>query len=217
MITVGPTLFDNFYADPNDYLPADTLVTFTVSMTNAASYPGFTPPITFDTEMSVAINGDWIPWWDWTAAAPAAFYLTNGAGWLYSQTILIPKGTHQPLVYKYGIDDGVDNRDNEAGFATNHVRYIRCVGAYTVPLDTFGTPGTEPLVGNLKVGSPAAGHVPVSWLGTPGVHLQTATNLTPPVAWHDCPETAAYGSPAGIYSTNYPATAKATFFRLIKP
>ena len=61
----------------------------------------------------------------------------------------------------------------------NHVRYIRQLGHYTLPLDTFGTPVTESLLGGLTLGSPAAGHIPVSWLGTPGVHLQTATKSHP--------------------------------------
>ena len=168
--------------------------------------------------MAVAVNGDWIPWWPWFPPAPARYYLTNvpGGTWLYSQTVLFPRGSSVQLTYKYGIDDSADNMDNEAGFAMNHVRYIRQLGHYTLPLDTFGTPVTESLLGGLTLGSPAAGHIPVSWLGTPGVHLQTATSLTPAV-WQDLPETAAYGSPSGIYSTNYPMNAGPTFFRLVKP
>ncbi len=211
--TLPVVLFNN--ADTNVILTADTLVTFTVSMTNAHSYNGL---IIFDKSMGVVVNGDWIPWWDWNAAAPAQYYLTNGTSgdWLYSQTLLIPKGNPLRLTYKFGIDDFVSNLDNEAGFATNHIRYIRQSGNYILPLDTFGTPVTEPPLGNVTVGAPSGGYIPVSWLGLPGAYLQTSTDLSNPGAWVSHPETAAYGSPSGIYSTNYPMSGQAIFFRVYK-
>lgn len=165
--------------------------------------------------MGVALNGDWIPWWDWSM--PALYYLTNGSSgdWLYSQTVLIPKGKPLKLTYKFGIDDSVHNLDNENGFMTNHVRYIRQVGSFILPLDTFGLSVTEPPLGGLAVGTPSGGHIPVSWLGLPAAYLQTSSNPSDPAAWVDHPETAAYGSPAGIYSTNYPMTSGAVFFRVV--
>ena len=213
--TLPEVLFNN--ADTNVILTADTLVTFTVSMTNAQSYPGYTP-IVFDQSMGVIVNGDWIPWWDWNAAAPAEFYLTNGTSgdWLYSQTLLIPKGNPLKLTYKFGIDNYVNNLDNEAGFATNHIRYVRQQGNYTLPLDTFGTPVTEPPLGPVTIGTPSGGNIPVSWLGLPGAYLQTSTDLSNPGSWVSHPETAAYGSPSGIYSTNYPMSGQAIFFRVFK-
>jgi hypothetical protein len=221
MITVGPTLFDNFLANTNDYLPANTLVTFSVSMTNAQSFPAFTPPVIFDKSMGLHVNGNWVPWWSWTAAAPANLLLTNGTGddWIYSQTVLIPKGKPVQLVYKYGIDDltGVTSQNNEAPDGSDHVRYVRQVGSYTLPLDTFSTQTVETSFGSLTVEPAWAGHVLVSWLGRPGVYLQTTTNLNSATNWVTHLESAAYGSPSGIYSTNYPTTAKSTFFRLIKP
>lgn len=220
MITVGPALFNNFLANTNDYLPADTLVTFSVSMTNAVSYPAFATPIIFDQSMGVAVNGNWVPWWNWSAAAPATLVLTNGTSgdWIYSQTVLIPKGKAVELVYKYGIDDltGVTSQNNEAPDGSDRHRYIRQTGSYALPLDTFGTQTVETSFGELTIGTPSAGHVPVSWLGRPGVYLQTAPNLIG-APWVTHSETAAYGSPSGIYSTNYPTSAGAAFFRLIKP
>jgi hypothetical protein len=215
--TLPEVLFNN--VSTNDFVAQDTLVTFTVSMTNAHSYTGFNPLITFDKSMAVAINGDWIPWWNWAAAAPSAYGLTNGTGgdWLYSQSLLMPKGTALQLTYKFGIDDGANNLDNEAGFATNHIRFIRNLGTYTMPLDTFGTPVTEPEVGALTVGTPSAGHIPVSWLGVPTAYLQTSTDVANPAAWVSHPETKAYGSPSGIYSTNYPMSSGPLYFRVVKP
>jgi len=224
MITLGPTLFDNWQANTNDYLPADTLVTFIVSMTNnlgnpVQSYEGFEPLIVFNRSQQVAVNGNWVPWWNWAAAAPLEYTLTNGTGgdWLYSQTVLIPKGKPVQLVYKYGMDDGASSLDNEGGYGADHVRYIRQTGSYTLALDYFGAPTVEDSFGNLTIGAPAAGSIPVSWLGRPGVYLQTSTDLSNPSSWVTHEETAAYGSPTGIYSTNYPAGAAATFFRLVKP
>jgi hypothetical protein len=216
MQTLPVALFNR--ADTNVILTTDTLVTFTVSMTNAQSYPGFTPQIIFDQSMGVVLNGDWIPWWDWNTAPPAQFYLTNGTSgdWLYSQTVLVPKGNLMKLTYKYGIDDFVNNFDNESGFQTNHIAYVRQLGNYTLPLDTFGVAQTEMPLGPVTIGAASGGYVPVSWLGLPGAYLQTSTDLSNPAGWVDHPETAAYGNSSGMYSTNYPVGAAATYFRVFK-
>ena len=219
LISVGPTLFNGFQANTNDYLPADTVVTFTVSMTNAQSYSGFSPAIVFDQSMGVAVNGNWIPWWNWNAAAPSQYSLTNGTSgdWLYSQTVLIPKGKLVKLVYKYGIDNMVDSLNNEAPDGSDRVRYIRRTGSYTLPLDTFGTQTVEASFGDLTVGAPSGGAVPVSWLGRPGVFLQASSSVNNPGSWVTLYETAGYSSPSGMYSTNYPTAAGPTFFRLVGP
>lgn len=220
MIILGPTLFDNWLANTNDYLPADTYVTFSVSMTNAASYSSL---IAFDKSMQLAVNGNWLnPWWSWTSEPNGAFVLTNstaGTDWLfYSQPILVPKNKPVQLLYKYGFYDNVDpSMDNEWGYGTNHVRYIRATGSYILPLDTWAVPNEEPAIGALTVGTPSGGYIPVSWLGLPTAYLQTSTNVSNPAAWVSHPETAAYGSPSGIYSTNYPTSGGAIFFRVIKP
>ena len=54
----------------------------------------------------------------------------------------------------------------------------------------------------------------MSWLGLPTAYLQTATDILGP--WVSHPETAAYGTPSGIYSTNYPMSGQAIFFRAVK-
>lgn len=220
MITLGPTLFDNWQANTNDYLPADTLVTFSISMTNAQSYEGFSPLIIFDKTMGVSVNGNWIPWYGWTPPAPTQYAFTNGTSgdWIYSQTILVPKGSEVQLVYKYCIDDNLGSSlDNEAGNATNHVRYVRATGSYTLPMDTWQVPYEEPSIGPLTIGAPSGGTVPVSWLGHPGAYLQTSTDLSNPSGWVTHYDSAGSGSPSGIYSTNYPMSGSAIFFRVIKP
>ena len=79
--------------------------------------------------------------------APYAPYeLTNGTSGdkLYSTTLLIPRGNPLQMMYKFSINGA----DNELAAYVNHVRYIRNVGSYTLPLDTFGTPVTEPQLGS---------------------------------------------------------------------
>lgn len=214
--TLPVVCFDNI--DGNVILTADTLVTFTVSMTNAQSWPGYSPMITFDETMGVVVNGDWIPWYDWNTPPEAQYYLTNGTSgdYLYSQTVLIPWGYPLKLTYKYGIDWFGLNMDNENAFRTNHIRYIRQLGNYTLPLDTFGWADTEIPLGLIAVGTPSGGHIPVSWLGLPGACLQTSSDIGDPAAWVSHPETAGYGSPIGIYSTNYPTGGERIFFRVFK-
>ena len=64
--------------------------------------------------------------------------------------------------------------------------------------------------GNLKASQSTPGNVLLSWLGRPGVHLQTKSSLSSG-SWVDHPETDA------LSSTNWPTSGGTTFFRLINP
>ncbi len=138
---------------------------------------------------------------------------------LYTATFLVPAGNPLEVTYKYGIyhdtGDLNTNVDNEAYYGQNHTRYIRSTGTYNFPVDTFGVQltnaaaATEPVFGNLAVGQPAAGKLPVTWLGYPNVHLQTSTNLAGNV-WQDL------NSTTGLSSTNWPMSGDNQFFRLIQ-
>jgi len=138
--------------------------------------------------------------------------------------------------YKYGIGIGTNSpadggpRDNEAAVNLNHNRVIRstATGGYVLPLDKFGNQYVEPFFsvqakvdGQLSVGAPAGGTVPVKWLGRPGAHLQGTTNLTGP--WADYPNTDGAHWTSGVNTTNgllsvtnMPATGN-NYFRLVKP
>jgi hypothetical protein len=217
--------FSDLLVDPNDYLPADTLVTFRVNMTNAVAYPSgpaFDPTAVF----GVWFNGDCLinGWYTtWGSMWPETQLFDDGTNGdavagdsIYTCQYLVPKGKAVRAQYKYGID----SLDNEAASGSDHVRYIRSVGTYVMPLDTFGSIANNepaPGFGDLTVGPGSGGHVLVSWLGRPGVFLQTSADLSNPADWVTHLESAAYGSPSGIYSTNYPTSAGATFFRLVKP
>jgi hypothetical protein len=188
---------------PGDTLAADTWVTFSVSMTNAVGTDGvhFNPSVD-----SVSINGDFLGWWGWGSFPPNQLTNNPPGSEIYSLTLLLSKGNPVTLKYKYGIDGA----DDEAGFKLNHVRYIRTVGNSVMPLDTFGSQYVEPSFGSLNARSLSAGSALISWLGRPGVHLQTTTSLVNAV-WQDRLET------DGLSSTNWPVGNGNLFFRLIKP
>ena len=111
-------------------------------------------------------------------------------------------------------------------------RDVRTLGLpnYEFPQDTFTQQYVENIYsypprdfGDLTIGAPSGGTVPVQWLGRPGVYLQTISDLSSG-AWTDLYDTDGTtwttGSmgPSGFISlTNYPVSTGATFFRLVKP
>lgn len=198
---VLPAVFFND-TDPADLLPADTLVTFSVSMTNAMGTDGHAFAPASD---SVYLNGVPNGFSAWGISLPQLTNNPVGSG-IYSIDLLVPKGSPVMQVYKYGIN-GVDD---EAPVNSNHTRAIRTTGTYVMPLDQFGNQYVEPSFGNLRAAHPAAGKVLISWLGRPGVYLQTRTNLTT-APWVNHLET------DGLSSTNWPVGGGNQFFRLIKP
>ena len=206
--TIMPKVYFNNLA-MNDLLPQDTLVTFTVDMSGATSV---LDNHVFDPlSDAVYLNGDFLNWWNWNNPPPQYQLFEVGSSYIYTNTLTLPKGTPVELNYKYGMaEGGFFAADNEAAFKVNHVRYTRAVGSYSMPQDTFGTMTLEISFGNLQIGQPSAGKIPVTWLGRPGVHLQTTADLTSSL-WQEHPET------DGLNSTNYPMSTGNRFFRLIKP
>lgn len=244
-----PTVFFNDVA-LNDYLPTATPVLFTVNMTGAVDTNGYVfNPATDDLYIngSFANYGGYPQYWyPWAGginpvAAPPGYQMVRvGSSMIYTNTIIIPAGTPVPLTYQYGIDPSDYNGgplEDEAASGDNHVRVLRSTGfnPYLMPTDTFtNAPYQEPFFstgnimgignlagGNLNIGTPVAGNVPVSWLGRPGAHLQSASSLTGP--WADHPNTDGTNWTAGSSTingfmsiTNWPASGN-TFFRLVKP
>jgi hypothetical protein len=123
----------------------------------------------------------------------------------YSLTLHLLKGSPVRIEYKYGIG----GFDNEAAGGNNHVRFVRTTPAYDMPLDRFGTMGAEQSFGNLAVGALAAGQLPITWLGRPGVYLQSSPDVG--TSWQT------HSGTSGTSSTNWPATGGSQFFRLVKP
>ena len=200
-LVLPPVYFSDL--DPTDLLPVDTTVTFSVNMTNAVG----TDSHAFDPSTDgVYLNGvpTFVTVWD--TSLPQ---LTNNpvGSKLYSIDLLLAKGSPVQQTYKYGIN----GNDDEAAQGNNHVRFVRATGTYVMPLDTFGTMLVEPSFGNLQASrSTTPGYFLISWLGRPGVFLQTKTSISGG-SWVDHPET------DGMSSTNWPTGGSGLFFRLVKP
>jgi hypothetical protein len=198
---VGPVVWND--ASAADYLNEDTLVTFSVSMTNAQQYPSG-PAFVLGSDQ-VYVNGDFTGWLAWNPISLSSYQFTQTPGtevFTWSQTFL--KGRGRSLTYKYAINGA----DNEAAAYQNHFRFIRSTnGVYNLPLDIFGNQYVEPKVGGLTIGSPAGGSVPVTWLPYPNVNLQVSADL---VNWQNVANTTAASS------TNWPMSSSIQFFRLIQ-
>jgi hypothetical protein len=222
---------------PTEILSAPTPVLFTVDMNGAVG----TDAHVFDPNAdSVYVNGIFAGWYAWAGGinpspAPPGYQLfQQGSSGIFTNTIILPAGTPVSFEYKYGMDPNAINAgplDDEAAFGQNHRRVVRstALNPYPLPTDTFGRMYQEPYFsagntagGRLTVGAPAAGKVPVSWLGRPGAHLQVNSSLTGGT-WQDLNNTdgsswsAGFASTNGLVSvTNWPIADKA-FFRLVKP
>jgi hypothetical protein len=233
----------------NDYLPAATPVLFSVDMNGAVETNGqpFDPEFDSVYINGSFINlGYPQEFYHWSAGIfgiaapndPEYQMIQEGSSTIYTNTLILPAGTPVALAYQYGIDVGSATggpAEDEAATGVNHVRVVRSTAAnpYVMPTDTFtNAPYQEPYFdevniwgvgstsgGNLTVGAPVAGKVPVSWLGRPGAHLQAATNVNGP--WQDLPATdgtlwtSGYNSANGFVSvTNWPDTGN-NFFRLM--
>jgi hypothetical protein len=187
-------------------------------------------------------------WYAWSgginpvSAPPGYQMIREGSTTIYTNTVIIPAGTPVALSYQYGMDPGSFNGgplEDEAPSGANHFRVVRstAVNPYTMPADTFtNQPYQESLFapgniyegmgtlagGNLTVGTPVAGAIPVSWLGRPGAHLQSATSVSGP--WTDIWATDGTNWTSGVNTTNglmsvtnRPSASGTTFFRLVKP
>ena len=211
-----------YFDDISSYtlLPAPTMVTFTVNMTNAV---GTDSSVFNPSTENVYLNGlditnsvgnySFDPWTNAPAGNPLGnFQMANNpvGSEIYTITVPVPSGSipgGYPLKLSYQYT--FTGLPIEAA-GTNHIRYIRSTGTYVLPEDTFGGMVQEPAFGNLAIGVKSAGIVPITWLGLPGVYLQTKTNLTNG-AWLLLTNT------SGQNSTNYPVGAGASFFQLIQP
>ena len=251
-----PTTYFNDQA-PNDILQSDTPVLFSVNMSNAVATNGYQFQLGSD---SVYINGvfangggpadaNFYPqaWYAWTgginpvSAPPGYEMVRSGSTTIYTNTIVIPRGTPVALSYQYGMDPGSANGgplEDEAPPGANHFRVVRstALNPYAMAVDTFtNLPYQEPFFssgnimglgnnanGNLTVGPASGGSVPVAWLGRPGAHLQSADNVNG--SWTNIQITDGTNWTSGVNTangllsvTNWPGASAHKFFRLVKP
>jgi len=226
--TIGPDLFA--LMDSNslpDFNSTPTLVTFSVNMSNiVVTNTSFDPAqvYPFDPSHQVFINGmangNANSFWTWGIGNGGGYQMNQvGNSLIYSIAVLVNRGQPLNLTYKYSVDEA----DDEAGFGDNHIRYIRSLGSYTMPLDVFGSQGqsaqSEINFGNLTA-TKSGKNLSFTWLGRPGVHLQTATTLNGKASW--TPDLTTDGTnlivaPGGMASTNIPIGAGNKFFELVGP
>jgi len=213
---VPPVYFANI--SPSDLLNEDTTVTFSIDMTNAVG--SGSPGVTFDPANDpVYVNGDFSGWdgitgtWNPPALAPTQAAAT-GTSEVYTYTQILTKGSPRVVNYLWVFDDV----DGETGIQfepgnNNHTRYLRTTnGVDVLPTDVWGAelPNgnrfQESKVGSVTIGKPAGGSVPLTWVGYPGLNLQSATSINGP--WSNVPGTDTQNS--GTVST----APSQQFFRL---
>ena len=223
----GTNLPTVFFSDntTNDLIsaPGGINVTYTVDMTGATDFISGT---VFAPGDYVYVNGITGAFLNWTAIDLNNQRLFQFSGNIYTNTFLMPQGTPIRTLYKYGFAYAgqTNSVDNSAGQGTNLLRYIRSsvTGGYAFPTDTFGSSQNEPSFGQLAVGTASGGFVPLSWLGSQAVQLQTRSSLTSgtwtTVAGTDGSVwTSFVNSTNGSVSvTNWPASTGSTFFRLLQ-
>lgn len=237
-ITNGPVYWNN--AGPSslndDVSVTNCMVTFTVDMTPAINAGIFFAGASgyYDVYINGIFNGIDGSWWPWPAEEGLSQYQMNeiGSGNLYTITIPVNDGQPLQVVYKYGINGS----DDESGVNDNHSRYIRSLPNYTMPTDEWGgqgsTTSTEPSLANFSY-SRSGSTLNLQWLGRTGVHLQTTTSLTPPIAWTPLPLSDGTNlvvtpgnelqgiAPGGALTTNvttsYPIGSGNLYYELIGP
>jgi hypothetical protein len=187
-------------------------------------------------------------WYAWAGgptpvSAPSGYQMIEeGSSSIYTNTIIIPAGTPIALSYQYGMDPNQLNGgplEDESPSGANHFRVVRSTaeGTYVMPVDLFtNQPYVEPLFapgniyesmgtlsgGDLSVGALSGGKIPVTWLGRPGAHLQSAPAVNGP--WTDIWSTDGTNWTNGVNTvngllseTNWPSANGMTLFRLVKP
>ena len=209
----------------SDLVQQDTLVTFSIYCPDQTAGAG---GVTFTKgNDTIWVNGAWLGWptWGYDALPSNQQMIEVGDSDVYTNSLVIPRGSSLALTYKYSFD----GLDNENGQNTNHIRYVRTYAtSYAFPQDVWSwtvlqpgngnpypNPGiastniVEPSFGNLAIGAPSGGKFPITWLGRPGVVLQNSSSLSGG-SWNNNSAT------DGTQATNWPNAGGTQFFRLIK-
>lgn len=199
-----------FYNDASacDILAQDTDVTFVLHITNGTVA---TDGHVFDNTVdSIHINGESVlgSWQPWNFLLPQLY--RDGSTDYYTNTFNIPAGRPINQKVKYS----VNGPDNEAPTYDDHIQWIRTTNSsYVMTAVEFGTNYASARVqqqwGNLTIGAPAGGNLPVTWLGCPCVNLQTRSSLSSG-SWSDL------GTTDSASSYNASAAGAEQYFRLRK-
>jgi len=209
----------------SDLVQQNTLVTFSIYCPDQTLGAG---GVTFTKGSdTIWVSGAWLGWptWGYNALPANQQMFESATPDVYTNSLVVPRGSSIAVTYKYSFD----GLDNENGSNTNHIRYIRTYATtYAFPQDVWSwtvlqpgngnpypNPGiastniVEPSFGNLAIGAPSGGNIPITWLGRPGVVLQNSSSLSGG-SWNNNSAT------DGTQATNWPNAGGNQFFRLIK-
>jgi hypothetical protein len=197
-----------------DILQQKTTVTFVLHLPNGTLDDNGIP---FDKANDhVYINGDFLNWPQWLPANLPEMTNNPVGSDFYTVALPINGGNPRRLQFKFGIDGPNHSTpyiDNENPQFTDHVKYVRSnSNPYTLATAEFGSTHlsvlVEPVIGDLRIGAPSGGNLPITWLGCPCATLQTRTTLNTG-SWTDLPVT------DGLSATNWPNnTGTARYFRV---
>lgn len=214
-----PVVYFNNQSTDCPFVTVETnWVTFTVDLSNAVEVSGNSP---YDGTWDVFINGDFINWADgnWNTNGLADYQLMQvGSTSNYSITLPFAPGDALRVEYKYGANTGDPNAlDKEAGFAQNHVSWIRTTpGLTNYSISDVWTGTNAQNIANLQedqlslaISDGIPGTVQIDWMGVHCAELQSATNAAGPYS--------TISDAAGVGSMTRPASQNQEYFRIQLP
>lgn len=187
---------------PAIYLPGVSNLTF-----SAVIEPEYQPA---NVTVSLAVQLNDSSWFVSATNLPVDTTLT-GVYTTYSQVFSpVAANWNQLTVTSTGVTVGGPDQTALSGAITGAGLVFTFTGAGTFNVDHFEIDGFVTSLVPVAIAGATAGRVTLAWPANPNVHLQSATNLTPPVTWSDVPNT------TGSNSATLPASAPQMFFRTIQ-
>ena len=166
-------------------------------------------PANITAAVAVQINGG--SWYVSAANLPVDTSVATGTYTTYSQLFAAAAANWKNLtITGTGATIGSAAGGDLSGTITGAGLVFTHTGSGNFNFDNFQVTGTvlhNP--GSIGVGTITGNTITLNWTASPTVHLQGATNLSPPVVWFDVPNTTGQGS--ATITNNTPGS----FYRLI--
>lgn len=188
-------------------------------------FPGielrFYPSLTFSVDIApsfqatnvtayFAVQMDGGPWYVSSTVLPVDTSFDSAVYSTYNQAFTPAAGSWRTLTLTPGNGAAIGSPTTWtlAGTITGAGLVFSHAGAGTFNFDNFQIIGTG--LGGVTVNSVDASTISLSWIGNPGVRLQSTANLGPSATWVDVPNT------AGASTATVARTGSRMFFRLIQ-
>jgi hypothetical protein len=166
-------------------------------------------PANITAALAVQINGS--NWYVSATNLPVDTSVATGTYTTYSQ-VFSPLAVNWKSLTLTGTGATIGSAAgaNLSGNITGAGLVFTHTGSGNFNFDNFQINGTATLnLGNIAVGPVTGNTLSLNWTASPNVHLQSTTNLTPPIVWSDVPGTTGQGS--ATVTNNAPQK----FYRLI--